>query len=92
VLVASGVLFVAYPAARPFSSETGLQGGSAFASSTWIVAHSLAMAGFILLGLGLLGVCEILRQTGASRFATWGLVLSWIGIGLTLPYYGAASG
>ena len=88
-LVAAGVLLVAYPALRPFSSETGLEGARAFASTNWIVAHSLAMAGFILLGLGLLGVCERLRGTAGMRLAVWGMVLSWIGIGLTLPYYGA---
>lgn len=87
--VASGVLLVAYPLVRPFSSETGLQGARAFASTNWIVAHSLAMTGFILLGLALLGVVERLRDTRAERLAIWGLVLSWIGVGLTLPYYGA---
>jgi hypothetical protein len=86
---ASGILFVAYPAIRPFSSETGLEGARAFASTNWIIAHSLAMAGFILMGLALLGVCEHLRATKGSRLASWGMVLSWIGIGLTLPYYGA---
>ncbi len=88
-LVAAGVLFVAYPALRPFSSETGLEGAQAFASTNWIIAHSFAMAGFILLGLALLGVCERLRGTKGERPASWGMVLSWIGIGLTLPYYGA---
>ncbi len=87
--VVSGILFVAYPALRPFSSETGLEGAQAFASTSWIIAHSLAMAGFILLGLGLLGVCELLRGTPGERLGGWGIVLSWIGIGLTLPYYGA---
>ena len=88
-VVASGILFVAYPALRPFSSETGLEGAKAFASTNWIIAHSLAMAGFILLGLALLGVCEHLRGTKGERLASWGMVLSWAGIGLTLPYYGA---
>ena len=86
---AAGILFVAYPALRPFSSETGLEGAQAFASTNWILAHSLAMAGFILLGMALLGVCEQLRGTKGERAARWGMVLGWIGIGLTLPYYGA---
>jgi hypothetical protein len=47
------------------------------------------MAGFILFGLALLGVCERLRGTRGERAASWGIVLSWVGIGLTLPYYGA---
>jgi hypothetical protein len=88
-LIASGALFVAYPVIRPFSPETGLDGAEAFASNAWIVAHSLAMAGFILLGLGLLGVCDLLRRTRVTPLSMWGLVLSWMGIGLTLPYYGA---
>jgi hypothetical protein len=87
--VAAGILFVAYPALRPFSSETGIEGAQAFASTNWILAHSLAMAAFILLGLGLLGVLQDLRGAGAERLAGWGMVLSWIGIGMTLPYYGA---
>ena len=85
----AGVLFVAYPALRPFSSEKGLEGAKAFASTNWIIAHSLAMAGFILLGLALLGVCEHLRGTNGERLGSWAMILSWIGIGLTLPYYGA---
>ncbi len=85
----AGVLFIAYPAIRPFSAETGLEGAQAFASPAWIVAHSLAMAGFILLGLALLGLYEVLRGARVARLSSWGLVLSWIGIGLTLPYYGA---
>lgn len=88
-LVVAGMLFVAYPALRPFSSETGIEGAQAFASTSWIIAHSLAMAGFILLGLALLGVYERLRGTRGERTASWGVVLSWAGIGFTLPYYGA---
>ena len=88
-LVVAGILFVAYPALRPFSSEAGLEGAQAFASTNWIIAHSLAMAGFILLGLALLGICDQLRGTRGERAASWGMVLTWAGIGLTLPYYGA---
>ena len=88
-LVVSGILFVLYPAIRPFSDETSLQGALAFASSSWVLAHSLAMLAFILLTLGLLGVYLRLQVTRVERTALWGLVLSWIGVGLTLPYYGA---
>ena len=63
-LVVAGILFVAYPALRPFSSETGLEGAQAFASTNWIIAHSLAMAGFILLGLG---AARRLRDDCAER-------------------------
>ncbi len=87
--VFAGVLFALYPAVRPFSDEVSLDGARAFASGGWIAAHAIAMAGFILLGLGLLGINELLRGTQGGRSAAGGLVLSWVGIGLTLPYYGA---
>jgi Zinc-binding dehydrogenase len=53
-LAIAGVLFVLYPAIRPYSDEASLQGAAAFASGAWIVAHVLAMLGFVLVALGLL--------------------------------------
>jgi len=88
-LAVSGTLFVLYPAIRPFSDESSLQGALAFASSSWVLAHSLAMLAFILLTLGLLGLSLRLQTTPLGHRAIPALVLSWIGVGLTLPYYGA---
>jgi hypothetical protein len=88
-LVLSGILFVLYPVIRPFSDESSLQGARAFASFSWVLAHSLAMVAFVLLALGLLGLYLRLQQTTAEHRAIQALVLSWIGVGLTLPYYGA---
>ena len=88
-LAIAGVCFALYPAIRPFSDESTLQGAQAFATSAWILAHSLAMVGFILLTLGLLGVYGQLRETTAGRLGLTALVVTWIGVGLTLPYYGA---
>ena len=87
--VVAGVLFVLYPALRPFSSEVGLEGAAAFGSTAWIVAHSFAIAGFVLVVLGLFGIYLRLQSTGAESLALIGLALSWIGIGLVLPFYGA---
>ncbi len=87
-LAISGILFVLYPAIRPFSDETSLQGAAAFASNSWILAHTLAMAGFTLLAVGLLGLHEALRNSAVERRAFWTLIVSWVGIGLTLPFYG----
>lgn len=83
-----GILFVLYPAIRPFSDETSLQGAAAFGSTAWIVAHMLAMIGFTLLMLGLLGLYSALQQTLLERLAFWTLVVGLIGVGLTLPFYG----
>lgn len=88
-LATSGIFFVLYPAIRPFSDESSLSGAEAFASFSWVLAHSLAMVGFVLLMLGLLGLYIRLQETTVERRAIQALVLSWIGIGLTLPYYGA---
>src|SRR5207253_11363369 len=62
----AGVLFLLYPAIRPFSDETSLQGAAAFASTAWIVAHVLAMLGFILVTLGLLSVYRNWRSSPGS--------------------------
>jgi len=85
----AGILFVLYPAIRPFSDEASLQGAAAFASVEWIVAHVLAILGFTLLPVGFLGLYIALQATGVERLTYWGLVLSLIGVGLTLPFYGA---
>jgi hypothetical protein len=87
-LAVAGVLFVLYPAIRPFSDEVSLQGAQAFASSAWIAAHMLAMVAFVLVELGLLGLYLALQATAAERPAYWALVVSLLGIGLTLPFYG----
>jgi hypothetical protein len=85
----SGLFFVLYPAIRPFSSEKGLDGARAFASSSWIVAHSLGILGFVLLALGSFGLYERLRATEAGPRTFKATLLLWLGAGLTIPYYGA---
>jgi hypothetical protein len=88
-LALSGLSFVLYPEIRPFSDESSLVGAHSFASFSWVLAHSLAMVAFVLLALGLLGLYLHLREMAVERRAIQALVLSWIGVGLTLPYYGA---
>jgi hypothetical protein len=87
-LALAGILFVLYPAIRPYSDETSLQGAQAFASSAWIVAHMLAMVAFTLVELGLLGLYFALQESAAERPAFWALAISVLAIGLTLPFYG----
>jgi hypothetical protein len=99
-LIISGVLFVLYPAIRPFSDEVTLDGAAAFASTAWLVAHTLAMVAFTLLPVGLLGLYLSLRTSPKERrspeeshspqegAAYWALVLSILGVGFTLPFYG----
>jgi hypothetical protein len=93
-LAVAGILFVLYPAIRPFSDETTLAGAQAFASNAWVVSHVMGMLGFIGVALGLLGLYVAqagtpAAGTSAASKAFWAVVLGWIGTGLTLTYYGA---
>jgi hypothetical protein len=89
-LMAAGVMFVLYPAVRPWTDESTTDGAvTAMSSGAWVAAHAFAMIGFILVGLGLLALATAVRGTRAERTAWAAVVTSWIGAGLTLPYYGA---
>ena len=88
-LALCGIGFVLYPAIRPFSDERSMEGARAFASGSWVVAHGLAIVAFVLLAVGLYGLSVQLADTLVAGRARWAVVLSWVGIGLTLPYYGA---
>ncbi|KOV79700.1 hypothetical protein [Nocardia sp. NRRL S-836] len=77
-LAAAGVLFLLYPAVRPWEDESTVAGAAAaMGSGAWVAAHLFAMIGFILVPIALLEV----HRTAAITF--------WVGAGLTLPYYGA---
>lgn len=72
--VVAGLMFLLYPAVRPAGDDA-----AAWASSAWVASHLFAMIGFILVPIGLFSL-------PTARLA---LVTSWVGAGLTLPYYGA---
>ena len=89
-VAAAGLLFILYPATRPWSDETTMAGATAaMSSSAWVASHLFAMIGFILLPLGLLTLPEALRPGRGGPLALAAAVTAWIGAGLTLPYYGA---
>jgi hypothetical protein len=89
-LAAAGLLFLAYPAVRPWHDENTVAGAAASMSSTaWVTAHFFAMLGFILMPLGLLALRAALAATRAEPLALAAAMLAWIGSGLVLPYYGA---
>jgi hypothetical protein len=87
-LALAGILFLLYPAIRPFSDEVSLQGAAAFGSTAWLVAHMLAMGGFALLTVGLLGLHAGLQDSRSERLSFRTLVVGLLGVGLTLPFYG----
>jgi hypothetical protein len=77
-LAAAGILFLLYPALRPWADESTAAGAlHAMSSPWWVATHLFAMIGFILVPLAILTV----NRTAGT--------IMWIGAGLTLPYYGA---
>ena len=72
-LAISGIFFLLYPALRPFSDETSLEGAKAFASNRWLAAHMLAMVAFTLLPVGLLGLHDSLSEPHSA----WYMPLRW---------------
>jgi hypothetical protein len=89
-LALAGLLFLAYPALRPWHDENTTTGATtSMSSNAWVTAHFFAMVGFILLPLGLLAVRTAIATTRTEPTALLAAVLGWIGAGLTLPYYGA---
>jgi hypothetical protein len=82
----AGVMFLLYPALRPWHDESTVAGArESMSSNGWVAAHFFAMLGFIAVPLGLFALHAILT----SRSSLLAVVTAWIGAGLTLPYYGA---
>jgi len=90
ILAVGGILFVLYPAVRPWADETTVAGATrSMSSDAWVAAHVFAMIGFILVPLGLLAVFAVVHRTRAASTARAAVVAGWFGAGLVLPYYGA---
>ncbi|MGC5051893.1 hypothetical protein ACLQ2S_10640 [Micromonospora sp. DT48] len=89
-LAAAAVMFVLYPALRPWHDESTAAGALAsMSASTWVPSHTFAMIGFILVPLGLLALARTVADTGSDRTLVAAFVTSTVGTGLVLPYYGA---
>ena len=85
-LAVAGVLFLLYPLTRPWHDESTVEGARlSMGSGWWVASHLFAMIGFILVPLGLLAVSTVVGR-GLAFVA---FVVTWVGAGLTLPYYGA---
>lgn len=85
-LLTAGVLFLLYPALRPWGDQTpGLASAQAFAEPLWPLSHYAGVLGFMLVPVGLLAV----HARIGGRLATVALATIWLGVGLVLPFYGA---
>ena len=89
-LALSGVLFFLYPAVRPWHDESTVEGAlTSMSSDAWVAAHLSAIFALILMPLGMLALWGLSagRRGGGLTFAA--TVITWVGVGLALPYYGA---
>jgi hypothetical protein len=89
-LALSGLLFFLYPAVRPWHDESTVGGAEAsMSSNAWVVAHVFAMLALILMPLGMLALSGLLARSRGGELALAATAIMWVGVGLTLPYYGA---
>jgi hypothetical protein len=89
-LALSGLLFMLYPAVRPWHNESTVGGAIASMSSgAWVAAHLFAILALILMPLGMLALCGLSAGTRGAKLTFAGTVIMWLGAGLALPYYGA---
>jgi len=71
LLAAAGVLFVLYPAVRPWRDESTVDGAiAAMSSGAWVASHLFAMVGFILVSLALLALRDAVAGTRGESVAT----------------------
>jgi len=87
-LAGSGLALAAYPIARPWGPEAGLDGARDFASAAWPIAHLLGMVGFVTLALGLRALTTMEPSPWPRRSVRRTETLAWLGVALVLPFYG----
>jgi hypothetical protein len=88
---AAAILFVLYPVTRPWNDDSDVVADIAVARAAelWAPAHTFAAVGFLLAAIGVLAIREALDGTRAESWAFASTVVTWLGVGLVLPYYGA---
>jgi hypothetical protein len=91
----SATLLGAFPFVRPFfrldvfaPEATLAAASSAVASAPWVIAHAMAMTGFILLLSALPALSARLAVDGDAPRLSRAVVLSTLGIALVLPMFG----
>ena len=88
-LALAGVALAAYPALRPYGPESGAAGAADLASTAWLVAHALGMAGFVLLAFSLRAAVATTPWRWSGRPLREAESRMWVAVVLLLPYYGA---
>ncbi|WP_446226124.1 hypothetical protein ACTWPB_14315 [Nocardia sp. IBHARD005] len=86
-LSVAGVALAAYPMIRPYSDEKTLAGAAAYASTSWVLAHLLAVLGFALIvGAMLFDVAS--RPATRSGLRVAATATGIVAVTLLTLYYG----
>ncbi|GGH39892.1 hypothetical protein [Microbacterium album] len=90
-LALSGVLFGLFPLLRPWAdkSETAAGYAEAMGSEWWVIAHLSGAFGFLLLALSLGALRELHTGTRGEAATRSSVVVTWLGTGLVLLFFGA---
>lgn len=89
-LALAGALWLVFPLTRPWGDDGTLEGTvAAMASPAWVGAHLAGMLGLLLMGPGVASVWGAVRPGPGEPAASAAVVLTTLGAGLTLPYFGA---
>jgi hypothetical protein len=91
----SSLALALFPLVRPFfpfdprtPTETLAGASRAVTSAPWLIAHYLALVGFVLLLCALPALYTRLASTGIESRARWAMLLSGVGVALILPTLG----
>ncbi|UFU07230.1 hypothetical protein [Ruania halotolerans] len=87
--VGAGLGFALFPVLRPWSDAELSTRAETFASTGWVLSHTIGMVAFIALSLAL--AAAVIADGGPRRrdALTVAAVLAWVGSVLILPYFGA---
>ncbi len=92
-LALSGVLFALFPLTRPWQDAAGTDAGlvAAALDSWWVPAHLSGALGFLLFAFASTAVLGVIMKGPGEPAARSMALLSMLGAGLILPFYGAES-
>lgn len=92
-LALAGIMFALFPLTRPWQDAAGTNAGlvAATANSWWIPSHLFGALGFLLLAFATTAVLGVIMKGPGEPAARTMALLTMLGAGLILPYYGVES-
>ncbi len=92
-LALAGVLFALFPITRPWQDSAGTDAGlvAATLNSWWIPSHLFGALGFLLFAFASTAILGVIMKGPGEPASRSMALLSMLGAGLILPYYGIES-